>query len=83
MDRCGQQLVRPSYTPERQSCKSMRQPTVQRMRTKRLNFHHQLQTVYNRTPRRDVILVMGDFNAKIDNNNAVMQTVLPKAEQHE
>ena len=41
-------------------------------------FYHQLQTVYNRTPRRDVTLVMGDFNAKIGSDNANRETVMGK-----
>ena len=41
-------------------------------------FYHQLQTVYNRTPRRDVTLVMGDFNAKIGSDNANRENVMGK-----
>ena len=41
-------------------------------------FYHQLQTVYNRTPRRDVTLVMGDFNAKIGSDNANRETIMGK-----
>ena len=41
-------------------------------------FYHQLQMVYNRTPRRDVTLIMGDFNAKIGSNNANRETVMGK-----
>ena len=39
-------------------------------------FYHQLQTVYNKTPRRDVTFVIGDFNAKIGSDNADMETVM-------
>ena len=38
-------------------------------------FYHQLQTVYNKTPR-DVTLVIEDFNIKIGSNNADMETVM-------
>ena len=39
-------------------------------------FYHQLQTVYNETSRRDVTLLIGYFNAKIDCDNADMETVM-------
>lgn len=43
---------------------------------KKETFYHQLQRLYDRTARRDVTLVIGDFNAKIGNNNADMETVM-------
>ena len=39
-------------------------------------FYHQLQTEYDRTPRRDVTLLIGDFNAKIGSKNADVKTVM-------
>ena len=32
-------------------------------------FYNQLQSLINKTPSHDLLLVMGDFNAKIGNDN--------------
>jgi len=40
------------------------------------SFYHRLQTVYDRTPRRYVTIVIGDVNAKIGNNNTDLETVM-------
>ena len=39
-------------------------------------FYHQLQTVYDQTPRQYVTLVIEDFNAKIGSNNNDIKTVM-------
>lgn len=51
-------------------------PTNDATEEEKESFYHQLQTVYDRTPRRDVIVVIGDFNAKIGNNNTDLETVM-------
>ena len=51
-------------------------PTNDATEEEKESFYYQLQTVYDRTPRRDVIVVIGDFNAKIGNNNTGMETVM-------
>ena len=51
-------------------------PTNDATEEEKESFYYQLQTVYDRTPRRDVIVVIGNFNAKIGNNNTGMETVM-------
>ena len=51
-------------------------PTNDATQEKKASFYHQLQTVYDLTRRRDVTVVIGDFNAKIGNNNTDLETVM-------
>ena len=42
------------------------------------DFYHQLQTVLDKCPHRDITIMMGDFNAKIGNDNTGYEEVMGK-----
>ena len=42
------------------------------------NFYHQLQTEVEKTPRHDLLVIMGDLNAKVGNDNTDYERVMGK-----
>lgn len=51
-------------------------PTNDAVDEEKNTFHDQLQTVYNTTQKRDVVVILGDFNAKVGSDNSEGETVV-------
>ena len=41
-------------------------------------FYNKLQTVVDNAPNRDILIIMGDFNAKVGQNNASIERIMGK-----
>jgi len=41
-------------------------------------FYNKLQAVVDKAPNRDILIVMGDFNAKVGRNNASIERIMGK-----
>lgn len=44
----------------------------------KLDFYDKLQMIVNQAPKRDILIIMGDFNAKIGNDNTNKELVMGK-----
>ena len=53
-------------------------PTNNAMDEKKDEFYHQLQDTISSCNRHDMIVVMGDLNAKLGNNNSNREEVMGK-----
>lgn len=53
-------------------------PTENATQEKKDDFYNQLTAVYNNTPRGDIIIVMGDLNAKVGSVNDSLKHVMGK-----
>ena len=51
-------------------------PTEQASSTEKDDFYIQLSTIYDKTPRGDIIMVMGDLNAKVGQDNYILNHVM-------
>ena len=51
-------------------------PTNDAVDEEKNTFYNQLQTVYNTTQKRDVVVIVGDFNAKVGSDNSERETVV-------
>ena len=40
------------------------------------DFYSQLSTIFDKTPRGDIIMVMGDLNAKVGQDNYMLNHVM-------
>lgn len=53
-------------------------PTTDANQTKKQEFYDQLNTILADTPKRDLKILMGDFNAKVGSNNEDIEHVMGK-----
>ena len=51
-------------------------PTEQTSNTEKDDFYTQLSTIYDKTLRGDIIMVMGDLNAKVGQDNYMLNHVM-------
>lgn len=53
-------------------------PTNQANEENKVDYYEQLQSVIDMIPKRDILLVIGDMNAKIGNNNKGREAIMGK-----
>ena len=53
-------------------------PTNQATDESKENFYGQLQSIMDKTPKRDICIVMGDMNAKVGSDNSTRETTMGK-----
>ena len=53
-------------------------PTNEADKTAKEEFYEQLQTVIDKAPKKDVLILIGDMNAKVGTDNKGMETIMGK-----
>ena len=53
-------------------------PTNAAEEEEKADFYSSLQSLYDRSPRRDIKIVMGDMNAKVGDNNTHRESIMGK-----